>query len=830
MQRDAGFGVNANKRFHVVADARSGGPTWIDMLGERSGTLAGWSTNPTWIPSPGSPYGLGLDFGNSGGRTVSFGSQQLFPTGSDWTAAAWVYRNSGAGDGGIFSQRNAYASGSNAFSIGTGNGNSFNINKNNTFVNLSVSLPTGEWCYVAVTGTAAQVAGYVFRVGVPVASSSSSGDWTAASVSSGANLQVGGLINEATYYLKGQVGSVEAWSRALSASELQWAFDDSLTRAQESIARAWRRREFFWLPEPGLAESSRTAIADDTFAGTPSADLTTYLGTYEVRYYRNATASVGGNTIIFSAAGKARTSSTGEAWYTASGLPPSADQDADAYLDVKTVTSGFTGVVARASTTEKTGYAAVILSGSLQLYRIVAATATQLGSSVSLSLSPGDTPLLRLRCQGSAITVFLNGVSQIAVTGETAISEAGRCGIYFSGATTDSTGIHVTRFAAGPVDIGASTAAIATSISLGSAVAAQGGASAALSSAIALGSALAAQGGATAVVSTSVVLGSTLAAQGGSAAAMATSITLGATLAATASAAATATADIATSIALGSTLAAQGGGSAALASALSLGSTLAAQGGGSAALSTSIVLGSTLAATATGAGASTAAIATSVVLGSTLAAQAGASAAIASALALGSSLAAKGGASSSLSTSVVLGSTLAATAVGLDEATAIVSTSISLGATLAATGVPSAVADTLLEAILTRLEAEVGGSIAGGFWTDVAPRGTAMPYVRVTEVGETDEDESATDSGRSRFERTEYQVSVFGSGKASTRALGKLVSAAIDLVPLAFSEGVLLHIAKTGRAGPELDPERSPTGGPVWHEAIVFEATIERPL
>lgn len=127
--------------------------------------------------------------------------------------------------------------------------------------------------------------------------------------------------------------------------------------------------------------------------------------------------------------------------YYASGTPASADYDVEAIVR-RVTASGNIGIVGRLDTSANTMYLAMwTAGGQWQLYKIVAGTSTQLGSSYNDNPANGTDRTVKLEMRGTAIKVYVDGTEQISVT-DSAISAAGRAGWRGNGATA-SAGFHI---------------------------------------------------------------------------------------------------------------------------------------------------------------------------------------------------------------------------------------------------------------------------------------------------------------------------------------------------------------------------------------------------
>lgn len=159
----------------------------------------------------------------SGTDRVDFGNNAPLSSASDWTAFAWMYKTSNA-DGTVVNKRKGFASGSNLFTFGTGNGasNNPNIGKNGNFCNFdSVNIGLNAWHAVSVQGRSSGC-----RCWYDGASSTASGsnnlgttsDWRTGSVTDSV-LAIGRHINEAQDTFVGRLAEVAVWSTYLTDAE-----------------------------------------------------------------------------------------------------------------------------------------------------------------------------------------------------------------------------------------------------------------------------------------------------------------------------------------------------------------------------------------------------------------------------------------------------------------------------------------------------------------------------------------------------------------------------------------------------------------------------------
>ena len=226
---------------------------------------------------------------------------------------------------------------------------------------------------------------------------------------------------------------------------------------------------------------------------------------------------------VISDAGRMRLNGTTQ--YVNAFSPSSANYDFEGDASCLTDGTAFrTGVIARAIDADNYFY--LRYAGSTtgwQLFRRVAGTATQMGSTYAGAIGAGNTARPRLRCDGDQISAYLGSTLIIGpITYGAALTAAGNCGIYnaSSSSVTNTTGVHMdnlvltTLGGGSPAESGGSSSIVAvTAIGEGD-VAASGGSSS-IVAVVAVGAGTAggeASGGSSSIVAV-VATGSGVAAQ-----------------------------------------------------------------------------------------------------------------------------------------------------------------------------------------------------------------------------------------------------------------------------------------------------------------------------
>lgn len=168
-------------------------------------------------------------------------------------------------------------------------------------------------------------------------------------------------------------------------------------------------------------------FASDTFTGTQFTELSAYNAVWskQTGYVANAILGAGGTYMICN-------DTSVQAVYQHSGSPASPDYDvsADIIKQPQTTTPNQTGVCARMQAGVQTMYFAIYghSTTNIRMFKVVGGTQTQLGSSYTYTLT--GTASLKLRCIGDQISVLLDGVTVIGPVTDTAITTAGKAGIW----------------------------------------------------------------------------------------------------------------------------------------------------------------------------------------------------------------------------------------------------------------------------------------------------------------------------------------------------------------------------------------------------------------
>lgn len=199
----------------------------------------------------------------------------------------------------------------------------------------------------------------------------------------------------------------------------------------------------------GVTGGAPSNFVDDTLSGEGSqVDITTHTGETGASWTYHPTDLVASWFV----------ETTGRAWSDnvdgrvyASGVPGSADYTVEGNgFFVGATNSNVTGIAGRMNTTTADWYAVLYDSASdiVRLVTSVSAVVTDLGTS-AYTASVSDTLDLKLVMTGTTIVgsfqVNGGGYTQIASVTDSDHSATGRVGLVNYGASTSSTGMHITR-------------------------------------------------------------------------------------------------------------------------------------------------------------------------------------------------------------------------------------------------------------------------------------------------------------------------------------------------------------------------------------------------
>lgn len=169
-------------------------------------------------------------------------------------------------------------------------------------------------------------------------------------------------------------------------------------------------------------------FASDAFAGTNGTELNAYSASWVKQTGYTENGIIGGD-------GQWATASTNTTYacYRNTATPSGADYDVEADIVKRSVGSAspMLGVIGRASSSAQTFYWVIYThsAGNIRLFRMVGGTQTQLGSNYSFTLTNNVAARLRLRMNGSAISVWLDGTQVIGPITDTSITAAGHAGL-----------------------------------------------------------------------------------------------------------------------------------------------------------------------------------------------------------------------------------------------------------------------------------------------------------------------------------------------------------------------------------------------------------------
>lgn len=151
----------------------------------------------------------------------------------------------------------------------------------------------------------------------------------------------------------------------------------------------------------------------------------------------------------------------GNAVYQASGSPATPDYEVTATIRIVSAANVDIGVIGRAAAAAQTFYITLVkrvASGptwTIELYKCVAGSFTTLGSFPTIAApTVGTDHTLKLSMVGSAIAAYWDGVLTSAAATDTAITAAGKAGIYSDLLSTTSTGFHIDTITATDIGLG----------------------------------------------------------------------------------------------------------------------------------------------------------------------------------------------------------------------------------------------------------------------------------------------------------------------------------------------------------------------------------------
>lgn len=200
-----------------------------------------------------------------------------------------------------------------------------------------------------------------------------------------------------------------------------------------------------WVFSGNVGVAGAGTFVFDTFSAASGAVLTSRTGEIGASWSLQTGSAPATPSLIDAAQAVYATAAT--SIYQASGVPDTANYYVEADLVFRSTLAGDgVAVAGRMAAAANTFYWAgwSQSSGGWRLFKTVAGTNTQLGSTSSDTFSSG-TKKVRLTMNGSTISMSVNGVEVVSVT-DTAITAAGRAGIRQTFAQGLTTGIHIDNF------------------------------------------------------------------------------------------------------------------------------------------------------------------------------------------------------------------------------------------------------------------------------------------------------------------------------------------------------------------------------------------------
>lgn len=160
----------------------------------------------------------------------------------------------------------------------------------------------------------------------------------------------------------------------------------------------------------------------DSFTGSNGTALTAYDALYVSNSAHSGVLEIQSNKVVI------RGTPAASAMVVRDEQPASADYDVSADFQHTSSIAGQVGIVGRADKTANTHYHWRINGSDLQLYKFIAGTATQLGSTVASGYVANSVVAMLLNMVGNAIKGFWGGVQKISVT-DSSISSIGYGGL-----------------------------------------------------------------------------------------------------------------------------------------------------------------------------------------------------------------------------------------------------------------------------------------------------------------------------------------------------------------------------------------------------------------
>ena len=182
-------------------------------------------------------------------------------------------------------------------------------------------------------------------------------------------------------------------------------------------------------------------FVEDSFTGTAGTVITGRTGEVGATWAAHANWSA---LAVLSNALRVRGDGSNNVMY-ASGTPSSADYEVQADMYIASHT-GAAGIMGRVNTSSNSWYWARYNGTQWDLYRSDVTTVA--GSSVSQTLTVGQTYRLRLAMNGTNIKLYVDDVEKFSVT-DSNVTATGKAGLALIGGGSNSTGYHFDNFTAG---------------------------------------------------------------------------------------------------------------------------------------------------------------------------------------------------------------------------------------------------------------------------------------------------------------------------------------------------------------------------------------------
>lgn len=131
----------------------------------------------------------------------------------------------------------------------------------------------------------------------------------------------------------------------------------------------------------------------------------------------------------------------------------------------------------------------------------------------------------------------------------------------------------------------------------------------------------------------------------------------------------------------------------------------------------------------------------------------------------------------------------------------------------------------LLDAIKTKFSAtaSLGTAFPGGYWRDLAAKGTPMPYVVSTVVAAPTE----TKFGGVAFDDTTIRFTAYGVGHDAVLTAIETFVGVFDEVALTLAGATELNVTRRSSPVPRIEGPLDASGNKVWRADVVYDFAIQ---